>query len=67
MSEIINQAFHFDSLVWDWVIAIYLFLTGMSAGGVMISIYLKKKVITGEACKNGIIRANAIFAPWGSF
>lgn len=65
MSEIINQAFHFDSLVWDWVIAIYLFLTGMSAGGVMISIYLKKKVITGEACKNGIIRANAIFAPLG--
>lgn len=65
MSDIISQAFHFDSLVWDWVIAIYLFLTGMSAGGVLISLYLKRHVITGDASKNGIIRANAIFAPLG--
>ncbi|MFV0575998.1 MAG: cytochrome c nitrite reductase subunit NrfD [Vibrio sp.] len=63
--SVISQAFHFDSLVWDWVIAIYLFLTGMSAGGVLISIYLKRNVITEPANKNGIIRANAIFAPLG--
>ncbi|MDI4745241.1 polysulfide reductase NrfD, partial [Salmonella enterica subsp. enterica serovar Kentucky] len=26
------SAFHFASLVWDWPIAIYLFLIGISAG-----------------------------------
>ncbi|MBD1575674.1 MULTISPECIES: cytochrome c nitrite reductase subunit NrfD [Vibrio] len=65
MSDILTNAFHFDSLVWDWIIALYLFLTGMSAGGVMISIYLKRKVIEGPANLNGILRANAIFAPLG--
>lgn len=65
MNDVINQAFHFDSLVWDWVIAIYLFLTGMSAGGVLLSIYLKRNVIEGEASKSGILRANAFFAPLG--
>ena len=38
-----ETAFHFDSLVWDWIIAIYLFLAGMSAGAVMIALYLKRK------------------------
>ncbi|HDH8632455.1 TPA: polysulfide reductase NrfD [Escherichia coli] len=27
-----TSAFHFESLVWDWPIAIYLFLIGISAG-----------------------------------
>ncbi len=46
-----ESVFHFDSLVWDWIIAIYLFLAGMSAGAVMISIYLKRKVIEGDPAK----------------
>ncbi|ACH65210.1 cytochrome c nitrite reductase subunit NrfD [Aliivibrio fischeri] len=60
-----EAAFNFDSLVWDWIIAIYLFLAGMSAGAVMISIYLKRKVIEGNPADNGIIKATAILAPFG--
>ncbi|TMX30834.1 cytochrome c nitrite reductase subunit NrfD [Vibrio sp. Hep-1b-8] len=60
-----ESAFHFDSLVWDWIIAIYLFLAGMSAGAVMISLYLKRKVIEGDPANNGIIKAMAWLAPFG--
>jgi protein NrfD len=60
-----ESAFHFDSLVWDWIIAIYLFLAGMSAGAVMISIYLKRKVIEGDPASNGILKAMAWLAPFG--
>lgn len=60
-----ESAFHFDSLVWDWIIAIYLFLAGMSAGAVMISIYLKRKVIEGDPANNGIMKAMAWLAPFG--
>ncbi len=60
-----ENAFHFDSLVWDWIIAIYLFLAGMSAGAVMIGIYLKRKVIEGNPANNGILKAVAWLAPFG--
>ncbi|MFM2589208.1 cytochrome c nitrite reductase subunit NrfD [Vibrio sp. TBV020] len=60
-----ESAFHFDSLVWDWIIAIYLFLAGMSAGAVMISLYLKRKVIEGDPANNGIFKAMAWLAPFG--
>jgi len=65
MSTTFADAFYFDSLVWDWIIAVYLFLAGMSAGAVMISIYLKRKVIKGHPGDNGIIKATAILAPFG--
>lgn len=65
MSDMINQAFHFDSLVWDWPIAIYLFLAGLSSGAVILAILLKRYVIKGEAHENGIIRASAVLAPMG--
>ncbi len=60
-----ENAFHFDSLVWDWIIAIYLFLAGMSAGAVMISLYLKRKVIEGDPANSGILKATAWLAPLG--
>jgi len=60
-----EAAFNFDSLVWDWVIAIYLFLAGMSAGAVMISIYLKRNIIEGDPAKDGILKATAWIAPFG--
>ncbi|HDM8142781.1 TPA: cytochrome c nitrite reductase subunit NrfD [Vibrio harveyi] len=60
-----ESAFHFDSLVWDWIIAIYLFLAGMSAGAVMIALYLKRKVIEGDPANNGIMKAMAWLAPFG--
>ncbi|KHT60211.1 nitrite reductase [Photobacterium gaetbulicola] len=65
MSTTFADAFYFDSLVWDWIIAVYLFLAGMSAGAVMIAIYLKRKVIEGYPASNGIIKATAILAPFG--
>jgi len=58
-------AFSGEAIVWDWIIAVYLFLAGMSAGMVMIAIYLKRKIITGRAADNGIIKATAILAPFG--
>ncbi|MCG9598087.1 cytochrome c nitrite reductase subunit NrfD [Vibrio sp. Isolate25] len=61
----IETAFHFDSLVWDWIIAIYLFLAGMSAGAVMIGLYLKRRVIEGDPANNGILKAVAWLAPFG--
>ncbi|MGF1747867.1 MULTISPECIES: cytochrome c nitrite reductase subunit NrfD [Vibrio] len=60
-----ETAFHFDSLVWDWIIAIYLFLAGMSAGAVMIALYLKRNVIEGNPADNGILKAMAWLAPFG--
>ncbi|MFT6985844.1 MAG: protein NrfD [Psychromonas sp.] len=32
---------HFESLVWGWTIAIYLFLLGISAGAMTLVIALK--------------------------
>ncbi|AMF96805.1 cytochrome c nitrite reductase subunit NrfD [Vibrio harveyi] len=60
-----ESAFYFDSLVWDWIIAIYLFLAGMSAGAVMVALYLKRKVIEGDPANNGIMKAMAWLAPFG--
>lgn len=60
-----DTAFQSGTVVWDWIIAIYLFLAGMSAGAVMISIYLKRKVIEGDASKNGVLKATAFLAPFG--
>ena len=36
------SAFHFETLVWDWPIAIYLFLIGISAGLVTLAILLRR-------------------------
>ncbi|USD66384.1 cytochrome c nitrite reductase subunit NrfD [Vibrio sp. SCSIO 43136] len=60
-----QEAFAHGTVVWDWIIAIYLFLAGMSAGAVMISIYLKRNIIDGDAADNGIIKATAWLAPFG--
>lgn len=60
-----ETAFQSGVVVWDWIIAIYLFLAGMSAGAVMISIYLKRKVIEGDPSENGILKATAFLAPFG--
>ncbi|WP_421323521.1 cytochrome c nitrite reductase subunit NrfD [Aeromonas sp. 604176] len=55
-----HNAFHFDSLVWDGPIAIYLFLLGISAGSVTLSVLLRQR---GAGSESGIIRATAILAP----
>ncbi|MDR0807256.1 MAG: cytochrome c nitrite reductase subunit NrfD [Enterobacteriaceae bacterium] len=58
-----SNAFHFESLVWDWPIAIYLFLIGVSAGMVFIAILLKRKLLGSDANRDGVIKATAIIAP----
>ena len=55
-----HDAFHFDSLVWDGPIAVYLFLLGISAGPTTLSVLLRRQ---GGGCERGIITAPAILAP----
>ncbi|MEC5318325.1 cytochrome c nitrite reductase subunit NrfD [Brenneria populi subsp. brevivirga] len=57
------NAFHFDSLVWDWPIAIYLLLVGISAGMVSLSILIKYYVPAEYSGSNTIIKSTAIVAP----
>ena len=59
----ISQAFHFDSLVWDWPIAIYLFLVGISAGLSMIAVVLKQRIPVDGFNRNGVLTTTAILAP----
>ncbi|WP_042881460.1 NrfD/PsrC family molybdoenzyme membrane anchor subunit, partial [Aeromonas sp. ZOR0002] len=56
----LHDAFHFPALVWDWPIAIYLFLLGISAGATTLSVLLRRK---GAGSESGIIKATAILAP----
>lgn len=55
--------FHFPSLVWDWPIAIYLFLLGISAGSVTFAVLLKQKVLKAQASQSGVLKAVAILGP----
>ena len=59
-----NSPFHFPSLVWDEIIAIYLFLLGISAGATMIAVLLKRSCIAGnQPSENNIILCAAIIGP----
>ncbi|OBW95404.1 cytochrome c nitrite reductase subunit NrfD [Gallibacterium salpingitidis] len=59
-----NNPFHFPSLVWDEIIAIYLFLLGISAGATMLAVLLKRSGLAGtNPDQNNIIRCAAIIAP----
>lgn len=57
------DAFTFDTLVWDWPIAVYLLLVGISAGMVTISMLLKHVVPVEYHGGNRVIKATAIVAP----
>lgn len=63
MSPALNTPFHFESLVWDWPIAIYLFLIGVSAGMVVVSLLVKRRVLGGDAAQSGLLKSTAIIAP----
>lgn len=52
-----QEAFHFPSLVWDWPIAIYLFLLGISAGATTLSVLLRRK---GAGSESGIDRKSVV-------
>lgn len=63
MNPTTTSAFHFPSLVWDWPIAIYLFLIGISAGLVTVAILLRRYHPQAGTSASGIMRATAIIAP----
>ncbi len=54
--------FSFDTLVWRWPIAVYLFLVGISVGAVTFSVFLKRK-LGDDAGKSSIIKSTAILGP----
>ncbi|WP_413722551.1 cytochrome c nitrite reductase subunit NrfD [Sodalis sp. RH24] len=58
-----NTAFHFATLVWDWPIAIYLLLIGISSGMVIIAVLLKRQLLVANAGSDGIIKATVVIAP----
>ncbi|WP_413723985.1 cytochrome c nitrite reductase subunit NrfD [Sodalis sp. RH16] len=58
-----NTAFHFDTLVWDWPIAVYLLLIGISSGMVIIAVLLKRYILVANAADDGVIKATTIIAP----
>ncbi|MBY5922954.1 cytochrome c nitrite reductase subunit NrfD [Ferrimonas balearica] len=65
MNPSINSVLHFDTMVWPWPIAIYLFLAGVSAGAVMIAMAVKRyREYHGQVvADSGIIKAMALIAP----
>ncbi|WP_350317107.1 cytochrome c nitrite reductase subunit NrfD [Pectobacterium aroidearum] len=58
-----HNAFTFDTLVWDWPIAVYLLLVGISAGMVTLSMLLRRYVPSEYHGSNRFIKATAIVAP----
>ncbi|MCK8046942.1 cytochrome c nitrite reductase subunit NrfD [Shewanella sp. 1CM18E] len=59
--------FHFDSLVWPWPIAIYLFLAGISAGAICFAVLLKHFKLGRDAYKSGFVQAACLIAPLAVF
>ncbi|MCH5051120.1 cytochrome c nitrite reductase subunit NrfD [Pectobacterium aquaticum] len=58
-----HNAFTFDTLVWDWPIAVYLLLVGISAGMVSLSMILRHYVPSEYRGSNLVIKTTAIVAP----
>ncbi|QDJ12474.1 cytochrome c nitrite reductase subunit NrfD [Mergibacter septicus] len=58
-----TSPFHFPSLVWDEIIAIYLFLLGISAGVTFLAVLYKRSGLTTEPSQSALIRNSAIIAP----
>ncbi|VEI66107.1 Formate-dependent nitrite reductase, membrane component [Serratia fonticola] len=58
-----TSAFHFDSLVWDWPIAIYLFLIGISAGLVTLAILLRRYHPEEGASNSRVMLTTLFVAP----
>ncbi|MEH2921407.1 cytochrome c nitrite reductase subunit NrfD [Samsonia erythrinae] len=63
MTPVSSSAFHFTSLVWDWPIAIYLFLVGISAGLVTLSVLLRRYHPEQATSDSTLMRTTLILAP----
>lgn len=57
------SAFHFESLVWDWPIAVYLFLIGISAGLVVLAVLLRQYSPNAAGSDSTLMRTTLILAP----
>lgn len=57
------SAFHFESLVWDWPIAVYLFLIGISAGLVVLAVLMRQYVPNSATSTSTIMRTTLVLAP----
>lgn len=63
MNPVNPTPFHFESLVWNWPIAIYLFLIGISAGLVTLSILLRRYHPALGGPQSTLLRTTLILAP----
>lgn len=61
------SAFHFASLVWDWPIAIYLFLIGISAGLVTLAILLRRFHPEAGGSDSTLLRTTLVLGPGGDY
>lgn len=59
-----TSAFHFESLVWDWPIAIYLFLIGISAGLVTLAVLLRRFYPQAGGADSTLLRTTLIVGLW---
>ena len=57
------SAFHFDSLVWDWPIAIYLFLLGISSGLVTLAVLLRRYRPQAGGPDSTLLRTTLVLGP----
>lgn len=57
------SAFHFESLVWDWPIAVYLFLIGISAGLVVLAVLLRQYYPNEANSNSTLMRTTLVLAP----
>lgn len=55
--------FYFESLVWDWPIAVYLFFVGISAGLVTLSILLRRYHPQSGSAKSSVLGTTLVIAP----
>ena len=58
-----TSAFHFDSLVWDWPIAIYLFLLGISSGLVTLAVLLRRYRPQAGGPDSTLLRTTLVLGP----
>jgi len=65
MDNIWGSMAQYDPVVWNWVIAVYLFLAGLSAGSILIGIGLRffDKDPREDGVEKPILKAAALIAP----
>lgn len=63
MNQIWGSIEQYNTVVWHWPIAVYLFLAGLSAGAIISAIVIKWMKGNDVSPWDGIIKAGAILAP----